>query len=92
MTPGRSYTLLTGLFYAGLLALFFISIYGSCETPFGTGMTYFMFIIMPYVAGMLFLLCLIAFLRGKRKFIGPAIINGFFCIAILLFRFFTQYM
>lgn len=84
MTPGKKYTLCTGLFYVLFIALSAVADHFSPGGPCVPGGGLLLLFCTPLISGLGLVICLYCRLKGHRSLLGPFIINGFFFVASLL--------
>jgi peptidoglycan/LPS O-acetylase OafA/YrhL len=83
MTPGKKYTLMTSGFYLLLFALVPLLERYSPSGPCNPGAGMLLIMLIPLLSGLGFVVSFAFRVKGKRAFMGPAIVNGTFFVGSL---------
>jgi hypothetical protein len=88
MTPGKKNTVYTILFYVILLSVIHLLDRYSPSGPCTPGLGMLAFILTPLMVAFGFAISVAGLARGRRSFMGPAIVNGIavLVLGILLLR------
>ena len=84
MSIGKRYTLSAIIFY---LILFGLAAIGMCFSPSGPctpGIGFLFILLVLWLSPIAFLACGVAWLSGRRKYIGPTLISGLVMVGLFL--------